>query len=200
MRPGIVKENVIKKFRQLRNPGLYKLFLIPGHLSEKEAIALYRNSKISNVKVGLEIGSYLGKSTNFLAKGISTKHGVLHCIDTFRNHDMSEGPRNTHKEFLQNTKKFKGILNLHIGFSNDLEIINVIPDNLDLIFVDGSHDSESVSQDIQNFLPKLKRGSHIIFHDYGNTYGVKNPVDSQLAIGELLIVEIIDSMIVCQKK
>jgi predicted O-methyltransferase YrrM len=199
VRLGIIKENFLIKLSQLKVPNLYYLFSIPGHLSEKEAITLYRYSKLSNVKVVLEIGSYVGKSTNFLAKGLYSKNGTLHCIDTFANHDMSEGPRNTYREFLQNTEKFRSLLEVHTGFSNSQLIIKKIPNELDLIFIDGSHDSNSVTQDIFNFFPKLRKGSYIIFHDYGNTDGVKKPVDLQIMDKKLLLIDQVDSMLICQK-
>jgi len=55
----------------------------------------------------VEIGAYLGKSICFIAEGIKNR-GVTSCtIDTFKNQGMSEGLRNTFKEFRKNTLKYQ---------------------------------------------------------------------------------------------
>ena len=51
----------------------------------------------------LEIGSYLGASTCFLAAGVSKVNGRIICVDTWMNETMPEGPRDTYAEFMKNT-------------------------------------------------------------------------------------------------
>lgn len=60
----------------------------------------------------------------------------------------------------------------------------MIQDSLDLVFIDGNHDYESVKEDIQLQIPKLKSGGLLAGHDYhleeDCSPGVKRAVDELL--------------------
>lgn len=58
----------------------------------------------------------------------------------------------------------------------------------DFIFVDGGHDAAQVTADIDAWLPHLKRGSVIAFHDYEHPAfpDVKIAVDPKMADYELI--------------
>lgn len=60
--------------------------------------------------------------------------------------------------------------------------------DVDFIFVDGGHSVEDVTGDIAAWLPHLKLGCVIVFHDYSNPYlpAVKEGVDQ--AIGDLQVI------------
>ena len=46
-----------------------------------------------------------------------------------------------------------------------------IPDNsLDICFIDAAHDYTNVTNDIKNYLPKVKKGGIICGHDYDNDH------------------------------
>ena len=50
---------------------------------------------------------------------------------------------------------------------------------LDMVFIDGSHDYDSVMEDIECWEPKIRKGGIISGHDYNSSYvGVKKAVDS----------------------
>jgi predicted O-methyltransferase YrrM len=67
----------------------------------------------------------------------------------------------------------------------------VIPDDLDMVFVDAAHDEKSVKEDILRWLPKVRDGGILCGHDYGNSkwVGVKKAVDYCLGSANILIVE-----------
>jgi len=49
---------------------------------------------------------------------------------------------------------------------------------IDMIFIDGSHNFEDVVKDIEKWVPHVKKGGIIAFHDYGNkAFGVTEAVD-----------------------
>jgi predicted O-methyltransferase YrrM len=201
MRIGLIREKARRKIIYLLHFKLSNGFKTHGHLSENEGIALYKHAKkIDTNGNAVEVGSYVGKSTVFIAMGLRKRGGKLYCVDTFENQDMSEGLRETYWEFKENTKIFQDLLIVTKGFSNDIRVIQAVPDNLELVFIDASHDDESVRQDIANYLPKLKSGGKILFHDYGNTLGVKKPVDDSISNGDLIMNKIVDSMAICTKK
>jgi hypothetical protein len=43
---------------------------------------------------------------------------------------------------------------------------DLIPDNLDFVYIDGNHESQYVYEDIINYYPKIKEGGIIGGHDY----------------------------------
>jgi predicted O-methyltransferase YrrM len=195
---GQFKENSFKFFYKLVKPSLFSCFRVPGHLSEKESYALYKYAKkVSKDSKILEIGSYKGKSTVFLCKG--SKSEEIYIVDTFTNIDMSEGPKNTFKDFYFNTRKYHKKLIIIKGLSGDASTISKIPGSLDLIFLDADHRYEAVKLDIWNYLPKLNKKGLFIFHDYGNPTGVKPALDEFISSGKLSKIKQVDSMLICQK-
>jgi predicted O-methyltransferase YrrM len=53
-------------------------------------------------------------------------------------------------------------------------------ESLDFVFIDGSHDYESVCKDIDAWLPKVKPFGILAGHDYRHYEGVRRAVDSKL--------------------
>lgn len=51
--------------------------------------------------------------------------------------------------------------------------------SLDFVFIDGNHSYDGVSKDIKLWLPKIKKGGFIAFHDYNHPRlpGVKKAID-----------------------
>jgi predicted O-methyltransferase YrrM len=127
---------------------------VDGWLTQREGLAL---AELARGKSVLEIGSYCGKSTICLAQ---TAEAVM-SIDP---HDGrgTPRPRNTKDEFLANLARYG--VDQKVNSARALTDI-AIPE-YDLIFIDGAHDYESVSSDIQKSLEKLAAGGLIAFHDY----------------------------------
>ncbi|GAI57889.1 unnamed protein product [marine sediment metagenome] len=48
------------------------------------------------------------------------------------------------------------------------DAVNLIPDNLDFVYIDGNHAYEFVKEDIKNYWPKVKKGGVFGGHDYYN--------------------------------
>ena len=56
------------------------------------------------------------------------------------------------------------------------------PHPVDLCFVDGAHSDDPVREDIKVWLPKVKVGGYILFHDYNHTLpGLTAIVDDMMA-------------------
>ena len=77
-----------------------------------------------------------------------------------------------------------GLLNLHRCFrvlSKSQDLGN-FPHPVDLCFVDGAHSDDPVREDIKVWLPKVKIGGYILFHDYDHTLpGLTVIVDDAMA-------------------
>ena len=164
---------------------------VPGWLSIVEGTAL---AKYAQDKKCLEIGSFKGKSANYIAPVAES----LICIDPFRADDGGQTQYvdyTTLQEFLKNTSKFKNITPV-IGKSEDV-YQQFQTDQFEMMFIDGMHDYDSVKSDIEKYWPKLKVGGYMCFHDYQKDWtGVIKAVDGFFGKPDALY----DSVAVVQKK
>jgi predicted O-methyltransferase YrrM len=144
---------------------------VDGWLSEKEGRLLSdlaRRCKGRGVIV--EIGSWKGRSTLYLAQG--SKRGNTVKIYAVDNHTGSPElvPRFgtdiwTFDEFARNIERF-GVGDLVIPIvKTSAEAAAITHEPVELIFVDGAHDYESVKKDFELWSPKVVDGGVIAFHD-----------------------------------
>lgn len=129
----------------------------------------------------LEIGSYLGASSSFIAEGIiksGEKNSRLYCVDTWKNHSMSEGERDTFSEFKHNIKMYRDIIVPLQGLSLD-QAVN-FNQEIDFIFFDGDHSYEGLKLDVETWLPKVKPGGMVVFHDIGWAEGVQRVIREKI--------------------
>lgn len=161
-----------------------------GWLTDFEGRTL---QKYGTNKICLEIGSYKGKSSVYMAE-VSKK---LYCIDLFKSDSGGQGQVDSYttlNEFLNNTKEYNNIISI-IG---DSAIVNeCLSDNyFDLIFVDGLHTYEYVKSDLLLYWNKLKIGGVMCFHDYNSSWkGVVTAVNEYFVAPD----EICDSLAVVHK-
>ena len=154
-------------------------FKISTHLTKIERLLLYKLALSLNKKSTIvEIGSYVGASSSFLACAAKEKNHTIYCIDTWGNEGMSEGGRDTFDEFCKNTKLLKDFTVPLRGRSVD--IAKTFDKEIDLIFVDGDHSYEGVKTDVESWLPKVKKGGILIFHDIGWAEGVKRVINEYI--------------------
>jgi predicted O-methyltransferase YrrM len=167
------------KRRGIKYSSIFGYEAIPGWLSENEAITLFELARKLPVErpVVVEIGSWLGKSSLVLSKGLKRKtHPTLYCIDPFNGdadatdkemygREIDTMDKTLEQTFLDNMKKH-GVLDVVrplVAYSFD-----VAPDfkeQIDLLFIDGNHDYPAVLQDYEQWSPLVKPGGIIAFHD-----------------------------------
>jgi predicted O-methyltransferase YrrM len=129
--------------------------------------------------VMVEIGSYLGASSCFLAAAALEIQGArLHCVDSWENEGMSEGSRDTWQDFQYNTRGYQYVVEPHRGRS--LDIASTFAQRIDLLFIDGDHSYEACHGDVNSWLPLVKAGGCVILHDLGWAEGVKRVVNEDL--------------------
>lgn len=130
---------------------------------------LYRNA-VYDAKDGdifVEVGSWKGRSSAFMATEIvnSGKKIDFFCVDSW-NGDKTGSLKeiDVYNEFLENMKevldRIKIIRKTSVDASKDF-----IDKSIDFIFIDASHDYESVIEDIRHWYPKLKDYGTIAGHD-----------------------------------
>lgn len=119
----------------------------------------------------IEVGSWLGCSTRFLANNMP-EGGLLYAVDTWRGSPNEQvhmkDPRLPflYQLFLSNVK--------HAGLTHkiipvrmsSLEAAKGLNVKADLIYLDAAHDTASVTQDIIHWLPHLKDGGLMCGDDW----------------------------------
>jgi predicted O-methyltransferase YrrM len=154
---------------------------VEGWLYNAEGMLLYDLAQQCTGRgVIVEIGSWKGKSTIWLAKGAEAGNRVkVYAIDP---HTGSEEHQNQQKqvwtfdEFKQNIEMANvadlvcPILKTSTAAASDFN------QPVELVFIDGAHDYESVKQDFEAWHPKVVDGGMIAFHDTSGWEGPKQVV------------------------
>lgn len=187
----------IKERLKLINIGFFK-WDIPTHLTSYELFRIYDLVKNeSNVKIVVEVGSYLGASCLFMASALGRRNGRIYCVDTWKNDAMSEGSWDTFNFFLNNTKKFSSKITPLRGDSSKIALD--FDSKIDLLFLDGDHSYAGVKSDFDAWFPKLSKGGIILMHDVGWAEGVQRVLKENL-IGEISKSECLPNLFLGWKK
>ena len=185
---------------------------IDGWLSNDEASGLYLLSCLldQNCKV-IEIGSWKGKSTFCLAKGLP-KGGTLIAIDPFDGsgelesaaiYQEKQGDIPLFYQFVDNMTKLGVMEKIKPlkGYSH--QFINQFSD-INLLFIDGDHSIEGCDSDFLNYSPYIVQGGYLVFHDFdtsrkdlGPTWVIENRV---LPSREYEFWGVFDSLWVARKR
>ena len=139
-------------------------------------------NKFSDRSHFVEIGAWLGKSTSYMAVEIinSGKNIKFDVIDTWGGSKYEELlyedtinkiQKSLYDKFIENIRPVLNIINPIIGFSNDI-VNNYKDESLDFVFIDASHDYDSVKKDIEMWYPKVKKGGILAGHDYAQLTAV----------------------------
>lgn len=143
----------------------------------------------------VEIGTWKGQSSAYLAVEIinSGKKIKLDCIDNFTGSVIEPGqmydPDNKAgrlmEVFVNNMKPVEGHYTAIQGDS--AESASMYEDeSLDFVFIDASHDYESILKDIKAWFPKVKVGGLFAGHDFADPYpGIQKAVRDLLANEEV---------------
>jgi predicted O-methyltransferase YrrM len=172
----------------LRRPWLRPRFEVPTHLTSREKVTLMALARDrSRAATGgarvLEIGSYLGASTGFLAAGLQSPDDRVLCVDTWANDAMTEGKRDTMAAFLANTAHSAGRIVPIRGWSTDPAVMAraaELAPRLDLLFIDGDHSYEGALADWRAYSPLLAPGAIVAMHDIGWAEGVERVVAEEI--------------------
>ena len=152
-------------------PESKSLYGLEGLIRFGEGLRLsYLASKV-NSGVIVEIGSYKGKSTSFLAAG--SRHGnniPVYAVDTW---DLREQygqqkyqVKETLEAFHQQTQSYVNLITAIRGFSQ--EVAKTWDKDIGLLFIDGCHWYKEAWADYQNWQKFIPLGGTIALHDYQN--------------------------------
>lgn len=154
--------------RIVEHTGQHRMMTLCGNGSMDEYIRLAKTlPKWGNV---VEVGSYLGGSTLTLAVATLGKDLQIYSIESFMGNldgTVDGHPLPNYNDYCFNLKvKFPELNINHIPLPSQLAH-SLFPDgSLDLIFIDASHDYDSVIRDIKLWKPKLSKGGIMAGDDF----------------------------------
>ena len=154
---------------------------VKGFIDHNEGICLY-NHALKSSKKGpiLEIGSYCGKSTIYLATAAKEYNGCVYSVDHhtgseenqvgWEYHDIElfdeeTGRINSFPEFMRNLRK-ANLLDTVVPIVSDSLLVSrywKIP--LSMVFIDGGHTMEAALNDFNNWKDKIIKGGILAIHD-----------------------------------
>ena len=154
---------------------------VKGFIDHNEGICLY-NYALNSSKKGpiLEIGSYCGKSTIYIATAAKKYSGCVYSVDHhtgseenqvgWEYHDIElfdeeTGRINSFPEFMRNLRK-ANLLDTVVPIVSDSSLVSrywKIP--LSMVFIDGGHTMEAAFNDFNNWKDKIIKGGILGIHD-----------------------------------
>jgi MMP 1-O-methyltransferase len=139
---------------------------VDGWLTDKEANLLYRLARRCKGKGAIvEIGSWKGRSSICLAIGSQAgAKKTVHAIDPHTG-SSEHGNVYTFDEFQRNIKRagVAPFITPHVRPST--EVAGEWSEPVELIWIDGAHEYEFVSQDFDRWFPHVVEGGTMAFHD-----------------------------------
>lgn len=108
----------------------------------------------------LEVGSFIGESALLFGSFDFVKR--LDCVDPMNKEDKIY-------KFKKRTIHLKDKIFLHSCYSKEYSK-KVKDKSLDVVYIDGNHSYESVSEDLELWYDKIKRGGFLCGHDYSKSF------------------------------
>ena len=144
--------------------------------AQRDLLALYKKAVeiFPSDSHFVEVGSFLGKSAVFMAVEIinSGKMIKFDCVDHWKGSEEHRDNEkidveNLYEDFIKNIDPVKGVINpVRLDSIEASKLYK--PNSLDFIFIDASHDEESVKKDLTYWYPRLKEDGMIAGDDINN--------------------------------
>jgi predicted O-methyltransferase YrrM len=140
-----------------------------------------------NFQKFVELGVWKGHSLTYLANQIRSREVEIFAVDLWEDTYKYDNDPNLEKQkkhiydiYRENVRR-AGLTDKIIDIKSlSWEAANLFEDHsVDFVFIDADHSLESVTKDINAWLPKIKEGGIISGHDYFNPCGVKVAVDKK---------------------
>lgn len=153
---------------------LEKIKDIEGFLSDDEAYALYTLARSCSGKGKIvEIGSWKGKSTICLGHGSMAGNAVtIYAVDPhIGSQEHQKGaPVWTFDEFKKNIQK-AGLDQVVVALVKaSEEASREFHESIEMLFIDGAHDYDSVKRDFELWTPKVIDGGYVVMHDVSDDW------------------------------
>jgi predicted O-methyltransferase YrrM len=154
---------------------------VKGFLADDEAQALYQTALQQSLKGPcLEIGSYCGLSTIYLANACQETHSIVYAVDHHRGSEEHQLGEEYHDPELYN--ETDALMDSFTEFRRNIRNAGVedvvvplvassglaskfwcIP--LAMVFIDGGHSIEAAMMDYRSWAPHVMKGGILAIHD-----------------------------------
>jgi len=172
----------------MKIPTPEQLAALSGRITPEEGE--YLKSLASQIQPGgqiVEIGSYRGKSTCYLATGLAISNNTsakLHAIDLWTLGETSSAKYHTEQTwdiFKTQVAKYELSELVFPHMCSSMKAVKKRRKPIDLLFLDGNHHYRYVHEDWREWSKFLFPGSIVAFHDYAEKYpGVMQVVDEEV--------------------
>lgn len=155
---------------------------------------------LNSEAVVVEIGSWMGASTCFIASGLRYKNSKVYAVDNFQGlstcgedaswynrHFKQLGTHSTLEIFQRNfhelglEQRAQPVVSDSIAAVAKLESLR---GRVDFIFIDGDHSYDACKADIEAWAPMVRKGGVMAFHDFGSRAdGVTCAIFEQIKAG-----------------
>jgi glycosyltransferase involved in cell wall biosynthesis len=162
---------------------------IPGWFSYSELYDKMVDVAHDN-SIFVEVGTWMGKSTNYLANKIKESGKTIHftTIDTFAGTDteplhkaiVDEFAGDIFFEFIDNTVLSNNYGTFNVIKDDSIIAASTFPNNeIDFLMIDAGHTYQEVTKDLHAWYHKVKAGGIVAGDDYGTNVfpGVTKAVD-----------------------
>lgn len=143
---------------------------IRGWFAKASAKQLFDIAMTCNAgAVFVEIGTYCGRSASVLGQVAMHRESHLTCVDTF-------GMNYSAAFVLPNLQELG--IECTVMMMRSERAAKIFCKSIDLLLIDSNHSEKWIRQDCTLWLPKLREGGWVLFHDYGPGWpGVVKVVD-----------------------
>jgi len=118
--------------------------------------------------VMIEIGSYLGESSEIFAGKVST----LYCIDPWKSgydpSDYASWKYDLEEVYATYKKRMNRFNNVTTIRETSKEANTKMKDQFDIVYIDGNHQPKYVKEDLEMWTPLVSNLGWICGHDYGH--------------------------------
>lgn len=154
---------------------------VKGFLAPEEGEALYRLARETAVLgPALEIGSYCGKSTLYLAAGAAESDGLVYAVDHHQGSEEHQPGEEYHDPALYRSED--GVMDSFAEFRRTLRragleqhVVPIVAPSaraarhwrtpLGLVFIDGGHSEAAAQTDYRAWAPQVAPGGVLAIHD-----------------------------------
>jgi c-di-AMP phosphodiesterase-like protein len=148
-----------------------------------------QNKTLKGVEVGVLNGDYSEKIYNYYSKKFDFNLYLVDPWKSFSDYDqkiLDVCYKNVYKKF-KNIKKIKILKQTSEQASKNFD-----NESLDFVYIDGNHEYNHVSKDLNLWFPKLKSHGVLFGDDYSRSYGVHKAVN-EFAFSNKLSVKFSDN-------
>lgn len=142
---------------------------IEGWLSEAQGRALHdAAARASGRGAIVEIGSWKGRSTTWLAHGAMERGLRVMAIDPHANSREDVSAR-TFEAFEANLIRAGVQEAVQPLVLTSAEAVHIVDGPVEVLFVDGDHSVEGARRDAELWLPRVMHGGTVLFHDVASS-------------------------------